>query len=112
MAGATPSLLGITIVAREYHTNSQLLESSKTPSKSSNKPTSHLTTNTFTSTNADGGVVVVTATSYVPGAAESGATTTRPSGSLQTNAAPLRYGRDNILEAMAAGFVVGGALLV
>lgn len=87
-------------------------ESSETPSKSSSKPTSHLTTNTFTSTKPDGGVVVVTATSYVAGAAETGATTTKPSGSLQTNAAPLRYGRDNILEAIAAGFVVGGALLV
>ncbi|KAK1770467.1 hypothetical protein QBC33DRAFT_267559 [Phialemonium atrogriseum] len=86
--------------------------SSKTSSTSSHH--SRPTTATFTSTNSDGGLVIVTATSYVDAdPAETGAaSSTRPSGSLQTNAAPLRHGRNEVLGAMAAGVVVAGGILL
>ncbi|KAJ9161224.1 hypothetical protein NKR19_g2449 [Coniochaeta hoffmannii] len=71
--------------------------------------TSRPVTSTFTSTKDDGGVVVVTTTSWVNAApAETGPTSTRPSPTLQ-NAAP---GRQNHARGVLFGAVVVGAALL
>lgn len=67
-------------------------------------------TSTFTSTMADGGVVVVTTTSYVdPDPVKTtGPTSKRPTPTLQ-NAAPARQ---NQAQGALFGLVVGAALLI
>lgn len=89
---------------------------STTPPKPTTSSSRHSrpTTETFTSTNSDGAVVIVTATSFVwadPAQTDT-ASSTRPSGSLQTNAAALRHGGSELLGAVAAGVVAGGMLLM
>ncbi|KAJ9143804.1 hypothetical protein NKR23_g6311 [Pleurostoma richardsiae] len=81
-------------------------------SSSSSSYSPHLVTSTFTSTLPGGEVSIVTATSYVAAgsAASDAASTTRPSGSLQTNAA-ASWQRSGVVDAVL-GAVIGGVLMI
>lgn len=75
---------------------------------SSSSPSSKLVTATLTSTLPDGGISVVTRTSYsYVGAESTGGSTTTPEASLQTNgAAPERKLLSHGMAAAGAGFWV------
>jgi hypothetical protein len=73
---------------------------------------SRLITSTYTSTNANGGVAVITETSWVNADPQSTAsTTTRAAGTLQTNAATLPQLRGGLVFEVVVGAVIGGVLL-
>jgi len=72
-------------------------------------PSSKPVTSTYTSV-INGTPTIVIATSYVAVSPQD-ATKTRPSGSLQTNAAAAGHHRGLVMEAVV-GAVIGGAMLI
>lgn len=84
--------------------------SSSSESRTSPPRTSKPTTSTYTSTLPNGAATTVVETSYVGVDDPNQTTSTKPSGSLQTNAAVARN-RGHLVEA-AVGVIVGGALLI
>ncbi|TPX07119.1 uncharacterized protein E0L32_010920 [Thyridium curvatum] len=83
---------------------------SSSESRTSPPRTSKPTTSTYTSTLPNGAATTVVETSYVGVDDPNQTTSTKPSGSLQTNAAVARN-RGHLVEA-AVGVIVGGALLI